>query len=156
MAMYAISDYDCLTMFSLKKTNWAAWAYMLSVALIRCKNEALKKLHLKSTIKCFKEVKIDKWPDLSYSFLPIDCCVRINGEHAIYSKVIFSHRYLDSDRINFQTFVFLAVYWSIWTSSCNTDIRGAVVAERLRPLTSIPEVPGSNPGPAVASLGKAL
>ena len=32
----------------------------------------------------------------------------------------------------------------------------AVVAERLRPLTSIPEVPGSNPGPAVASLGKAL
>ena len=26
---------------------------------------------------------------------------------------------------------------------------GAVVAERLRPLTSIPEVPGSNPGPAV-------
>ena len=35
-------------------------------------------------------------------------------------------------------------------------IRGAVVAERLRPLTSIPEVPGSNPGPAVAPLGKAL
>ena len=34
--------------------------------------------------------------------------------------------------------------------------RGAVVAERLRPLTSIPEVPGSNPGPAVAPLGKAL
>ena len=34
--------------------------------------------------------------------------------------------------------------------------RGAVVAERLRPLTSIPEVPGSNPSPAVASLGKAL
>ena len=29
------------------------------VSLIRCKNEALKKLHLKSTIKCFK-VKIDK------------------------------------------------------------------------------------------------
>ena len=33
---------------------------------------------------------------------------------------------------------------------------GAVVAERLRPLISIPEVPGSNPGPAVAPLGKAL
>ena len=32
----------------------------------------------------------------------------------------------------------------------------AISAERLRPLTSIPEVPGSNPGPAVASLGKAL
>ena len=44
---------------------------MLSVSLIRCTNEALKKLHLKSTIKWFKEVKIDKWPDLSYSFLPI-------------------------------------------------------------------------------------
>ena len=27
-----------------------------------------------------KVVKIDKWPDLSHSFLPIDCCVRINGE----------------------------------------------------------------------------
>ena len=39
-----------------------------------------EKLHLKSTIKCFREVKIDKWPDLSYSFLPIDCCVRINGK----------------------------------------------------------------------------
>ena len=39
-----------------------------------------EKLHFKSTIKCFKEVKIDKWPDLSYSFLPIDCCVRINGQ----------------------------------------------------------------------------
>ena len=35
-------------------------------------------------------------------------------------------------------------------------IRGAVVAEWLRPLTSMPEVPGSNPGPAVAPLGKAL
>ena len=29
-----------------------------------------KKLHLKSTSKCCKEVKIDKWLDLSYSFLP--------------------------------------------------------------------------------------
>ena len=40
----------------------------------------------------------------------------------VYSLVIFSHRYLDSDGINFKTFVFLAVYWSIKTSSCNTDI----------------------------------
>ena len=39
-----------------------------------------EKLHLKSIIKGFIEVKIDKWPDLSYPFLPIDCCVRINGE----------------------------------------------------------------------------
>ena len=39
-----------------------------------------EKLHLKSTIRCFKELKIDKWPDLSYSFLSIECCVRMNGE----------------------------------------------------------------------------
>ena len=32
------------------------------------------------SFKCFKEVKIDKWLYLSYSFLTIDCCVRINGE----------------------------------------------------------------------------
>ena len=31
-----------------------------------------------STIKCFKEEKIDKWPELPYSFPPIDCCGRIN------------------------------------------------------------------------------
>ena len=37
-------------------------------------------MHLESTIKCFKEVKIDKYPDSSYSFLPIDYCVRINGK----------------------------------------------------------------------------
>ena len=30
---------------------------MLSVSLMRCKNEALKKLHLKSTIKCFTKRK---------------------------------------------------------------------------------------------------
>ena len=54
---------------------------MLPVSLIRCRKEALKKLHLKSTIiKGFKEVKIDKWPDLSSSFLPIDCCIRINDK----------------------------------------------------------------------------
>ena len=38
----------------------ATCPYMLSMSLIRCKNEALKKLHLKSTIKCFKNVKIGK------------------------------------------------------------------------------------------------
>ena len=36
---------------------WAAWPYMLSVSLIRCKNKALKKLYFKSIIKCFKEWK---------------------------------------------------------------------------------------------------
>ena len=29
----------------------------------------------------------------------------------VYSVVIFSHRFLDSDCINFKTFAFLAVYW---------------------------------------------
>ena len=33
---------------------------------------------------------------------------------------------------------------------------GTVVAERLEPRTSIPEVPGSSPGLAVAPLGKVL
>ena len=55
--------------------------YMLSVSLVRCKNEALKKkLYFKSIIKCFKTVQIDKWSDSPYSFPPIDYCVRINGE----------------------------------------------------------------------------
>ena len=27
-----------------------------------------------------KEEKKDKWPDLAYSFVPIDCCVRIKGK----------------------------------------------------------------------------
>ena len=39
----------------------------------------------------------------------------------VYSVVIFSRRYLDSNRINVKTvIVLLAVYWSIWTSSYNT------------------------------------
>ena len=39
-----------------------------------------EKVYFKSIIKCFKRVKIDKWPDSPYSFPPIDYCVRINGE----------------------------------------------------------------------------
>ena len=85
---------------------------------------------LTSAFKCFKEVKIDKWPDLSYSSLPIDCCVQNKWWAWVYSVVIFSHRYLDSDHnhhihvhVNVKTFVFLVVYWSIWTSSYNTDIK---------------------------------
>ena len=31
-------------------------------------------------------------------------------KQTVYSLVIFSHRYLDSDRINFKTLVFLAVF----------------------------------------------
>ena len=90
--------------------------YMLRVSLVRCKHEALKKLYFKSIIKCFKRVKIEKWPDSPYSFPLIDYCVRINGQPTVYSVVIFSHRFLDSDCINFKTFAFLATYWPFWTS----------------------------------------
>ena len=71
-------------MFSLLKNLSCKSLHAISV--FKCKNEALKNhnffhlrmlaqrhdsnLHLKSTSKCFKEVKIDKWTDLSYSFLP--------------------------------------------------------------------------------------
>ena len=34
------------------------------------KNEALKKIALQSIMKCFKEVKKDKWLDLPYYFPP--------------------------------------------------------------------------------------
>ena len=78
-----------LTMFSLLKI-WAASPYMLSVSLVRCNIEALKKLHFKSTIKCFKDVKIDKWPDLSYSLFPVDCCVRINVKAWPFSQWWYS------------------------------------------------------------------
>ena len=53
---------------------------MLSVSLIGYKNEALQKINFKSIIKSFKRVKIDEWPDLPYSFPPIDYCVTINGK----------------------------------------------------------------------------
>ena len=95
---------------------------MLSVSLIRCKNEALIKLYFKNIIKCFKRVQIDKWPDLPYLFSLIYCCIRIKSKPDHLSKIIFSHRFCDSDCINFKTFAFLAVYWSIWTSLYNTDI----------------------------------
>ena len=47
-------------------------AYMLAMSVIRCENGALKKLHLKSITNCsvFKEVKINKWPNLPCSFPP--------------------------------------------------------------------------------------
>ena len=41
----------------------------------------------------------------------------------VYSVVIFSHRFLDSDCISFKTFAFLAVYWPFWTSLYSTDIK---------------------------------
>ena len=70
--------------------------------------------------KCFKvKVKIDKWPDLSWnSFLPIACCAVLEWwawpfiQHTWWYSVIDILNFS-----NFKTFVFLAVYWSIWTSS---------------------------------------
>ena len=41
-----------------------------AVSLVGCKNEALKNVYFKSIIKCIEIVKIDKWPDLPYSFSP--------------------------------------------------------------------------------------
>ena len=63
------------------------------------------------------EQLLDKWPDLSYLFFSsIDCYVRINGEpDCLFSTWLYC--------INVKTFRFLAVYWSIRTSSYNTDIK---------------------------------
>ena len=47
---------------------------MLSVSLVRCKNEALKKLYFKSIIKCFKSDQIHH-----VLIFPIDYCARINA-----------------------------------------------------------------------------
>ena len=64
VGIYAVTHNSALkalfnNVFALKKSE--LHVPMLSVSLIRCKNEALKiKKHLKSTIKCFKEVKIGK------------------------------------------------------------------------------------------------
>ena len=30
--------------------------------------------------KHLKEAKICKWPEIPYSFFPIDCCIKINGQ----------------------------------------------------------------------------
>ena len=60
------------------------------------------------------------WLSMSYTNPP---AVWKFDNSYVYSVVIFSHRYLHSDCISFKTFVFLAVYWSIWTSSYNIDIK---------------------------------
>ena len=38
-----------------------------------------EKIYL-AIIKCFKGVNINKWPELHYSCLPVDCYVRINSK----------------------------------------------------------------------------
>ena len=62
-------------MFSLV---WKSLSWVFDKVLKWSPENFAPQKHL--SIKRFKEVKIDKLPDLSYSFLPIDCCVRINGE----------------------------------------------------------------------------
>ena len=45
----------------------------------------------KAPLSASKKVKICKWPKIPYSFLPIDCCVRINGQpHRLFSGDIQS------------------------------------------------------------------
>ena len=41
-------------------------------------------MHFKSIIKCFKEVRIDKWPDLPYSFPPQVWWVIQQGRRSIF------------------------------------------------------------------------
>ena len=61
---------------------------MLSVSLIRCKKEALKKnCTSNALLSASKREKICKWPDLPYSIPPIDCCVRINRASTMLNNV---------------------------------------------------------------------
>ena len=102
MALHAISVFDMVYKWSPEKI-----------------------LHLKSTIKCLKEVKIDKLLDLPYSFLPIDCCVRIKWWAWPFIQWWYSviDILIVTAEISTTKIVFLAVYWSIWISSYNTDIK---------------------------------
>ena len=76
------------------KIIWAACHYILSVSLKRCKHEALKTLHLKSAIKCFKEMKIDIDINididdqlLSRTLLSIAINMIIMSEECIFIKI---------------------------------------------------------------------
>ena len=117
---------------------------MLSWSVLWCKMNPRQRLHFKSTIKCFQEEWI-QCLDLPYSFSPIECSVRINHQfiHHHRLKSIFptlwgwTVHFLDGcsspcfpvSWVNVgniiqtyiliataQTFVFLAVYWAMWTS----------------------------------------
>ena len=56
---------------------------------------------------------------------PIDWSVEINQKpNSLLNGDVFSrHLLIVKFSINFKSFVFLAVYWSIWTSLNNTDIK---------------------------------
>ena len=49
-----------------------------------------KKKYFKIIIKCFKRVKINKWPDSLYSFCPIEYCVRIKWWARPFIQWIYS------------------------------------------------------------------
>ena len=53
---------------------------MLSVSLVRCKNEALKKIVLQNHHYVLQKSENGQVTRFAYSFYPIDYCVRINGE----------------------------------------------------------------------------
>ena len=79
---------------------------MLSVSLIRCRNEALKKKYFKSTIRCFKRVRNKQETRLVTRLISpmIDRCVRIKAKPDRYWMTIFSQRFIDSDCTNFKNF----------------------------------------------------
>ena len=70
---------------------------MLSVSVIWCNIEALKKNHAsKWSMKCLKKVKIFEWPVLPYSFSPIDCSVMKTVRKTQNLISISNHKYLDN------------------------------------------------------------
>ena len=76
---------------------------MISVSLIRCKNEALKNC---TVLQRSKNIQVT---GLAILIFPIDCCVRINHRSdGLFNGDIQS--YLDSDHRNVKSFVFLATY----------------------------------------------
>ena len=79
---------------------------MLSVSLIRYKNEAPKKIVLQKS----ENRQVTRFTILIFPH--IHCCVRIKVNPVVtaYLMKIFSHRFLGSDCISFKTFAFLAVY----------------------------------------------
>ena len=90
MALHAISVFD-------KVWKWSPETFVLLNA----------SLH----VSVSQEWKIHKWPDLSYSFSPIDCCVRIKGkpDPLLNDDIQSWIDFYESDYINFKTFAFLAV-----------------------------------------------
>ena len=86
--------------------------------------EALKKMHFKKYQEVLeREVKIDKWPDLSYLFSPIDCCVIINHEpDGLFIGDIQSD-ILIVICISLETFVFLGCLLIHLNIKYNTDIK---------------------------------